>query len=102
MEDVTIPRINGKSKGYGFVKISWAHNAPISIKDTCIYRTGNVIINSHPVYFRELYDEVGTEPQSMETVQATHPSVSTAKAFSATTIGQIQSNAGGYYMYCGY
>ena len=101
VEDVTIPRINGKSKGYGFVKISWAHNAPISIKDTCIYRTGNVIINSRPVYFRELYDEVGTEPQSMETVQATHPSVSTAKAFSATTISQIQQLSRGYYMYCG-
>jgi hypothetical protein len=75
VEDVTIPRLNGKSLGYGFVKISWAYNAPISMKDTCIYRTGNVFVNSRPIYFRELNDKAGTSSSR----------AAKARALSATT-----------------
>ena len=75
VEDVTIPRLNGKSLGYGFVKISWAYNAPISMKDTCIYRTGNVFVNSRPIYFRELNDKAGTSSSR----------AANARALSATT-----------------
>jgi len=75
VEDVTIPRLNGRSLGYGFVKISWAYNAPISMKDTCIYRTGNVFVNSRPIYFRELNDKAGTSSSR----------AAKARALSATT-----------------
>ena len=75
VEDVTIPRINGKSTGYGFVKISWAYNALITMKDNCIYRTGNVFVNSRPIYFRELNDKTGTSSSR----------AANARALSATT-----------------
>ena len=82
VEDVTIPRINGKSTGYGFVKISWAYNAPITMKDTCIYRTGNVFVNSRPIYFRELNDKAETS--------STKAATSALKTSATTTTGGMR------------
>ena len=56
VEEVTIPRVNGRSK-YGFIGISWAHRAPVQILDLCIIHSGMIQVNSRPIYLRELRDE---------------------------------------------
>ena len=53
VEEVTIPRVNGRSK-YGFIGISWAHRAPVQILDLCIIHSGMIQVNSRPIYLREL------------------------------------------------
>ena len=53
VENITIPRVQGKSK-YGFIEISWAHRAPVNIKDLCIVHSGMIQVNSRPIYFRKL------------------------------------------------
>ncbi len=84
VEDVTIPWINGKSTGYGFVKISWAYNAPITMKDTCIYRTGNVFVNSRPIYFSELNDKAETS-----STKAATRALKISATWTATTGGML-------------
>jgi hypothetical protein len=56
VEEVTIPRVNGRSK-YGFIEISWAHRAPVQILDLCIIHSGMIQVNSRPIYLRELRDK---------------------------------------------
>ena len=56
VEEVTIPRVNGRSK-YGFIEISWAHCAPVQILDLCIIHSGMIQVNSRSIYLRELWDK---------------------------------------------
>lgn len=60
VENVTIPRVNGKSK-YGFIKLSWPRCVPLNLPDVCIRRSGMIQVNSRPIYFRELRDKVNKQ-----------------------------------------
>jgi flagellar biosynthesis chaperone FliJ len=53
VENITIPRVNGRSK-YGFIEISWAHCVPLKLADLCIKNSGMIQVNSRRIYFREL------------------------------------------------
>ena len=53
VEKITIPKVQGHSK-YGFIKISWAHRAPVKTIDLCIMHSGMIQVNSRPIYLREL------------------------------------------------
>ena len=44
VENITIPRVNGLSK-YGFIGISWAHQAPLKPVDLCITFSGRIKLN---------------------------------------------------------
>ena len=55
VENITIPRVNGKSM-YGFFEFSWPEAAPVEVSDICTLFTG-LEVNSRPVYFRELRDK---------------------------------------------
>ncbi len=79
---VTIPQRNGRSLGYVFIKLSWAVGAPVKMSDICVTHSDMIFVNSCPIYFRELYDKVGT---------TTPPRESMAKVLKATTTTQSTS-----------
>ena len=56
VEEITIPRVNGRSK-YGFIKISWAYLAPVKTINLCIMYSEMIQVNSRPIYLRELRDK---------------------------------------------
>ncbi len=53
VDNITIPRVDGRSK-YGFIEISWANHAPVKLADLCIKNPGMIQVNSRPIYFCEL------------------------------------------------
>ncbi len=64
IEDITIPRVNGRSL-YGFIDISWAHGAPMQESDLCsvvctVCNSGEFQVNGRLIYFRPLRDNDGS------------------------------------------
>jgi hypothetical protein len=56
VDNVTIPRVNGRSV-YGFIDISWAHDVLIEQSDICtMHNSGKSQVNGRPIYFRPLRD----------------------------------------------
>jgi hypothetical protein len=53
VENITIPRMNGKSM-YGSIEFSWAQAAPVEVSDICTMYSGRMEVKSQQIYFREL------------------------------------------------
>ncbi len=68
VEKVTIPQRNGRSLGYAFIKLSWTVGAPVKMSDICVTHSAMMFVNSRPIYFRELYDKVGTTTPPLESM----------------------------------
>jgi hypothetical protein len=79
VEKVTLPQRNGRSMGYAFIESSWAVGAPVAMSDICVTHSAMIFVNSRSIYFRELYDKVGT---------TTPPREPTVKVLKATTTTQ--------------
>ncbi len=54
VDDITIPRVNGRSL-YGFIDISWVRGVLMKESDVCtVCNNGRLKVNSRLIYFREL------------------------------------------------
>ncbi len=61
VEDVAIPRKDGRSCGYAFVNLSWDNASDINPFDICKLYSGMLDVNSRPIYFRELDSKNDTQ-----------------------------------------
>ena len=63
VEKVTIPKENGRPRGFAFkfVDLSWAADAQVKMIDICIAQSGMIFVNSRPIYRRELDCEADSE-----------------------------------------
>jgi hypothetical protein len=61
VEKVTIPHENGRPRGFAFVDLSWAADAPVKMIDICIAQSAMIFVNSRPIYLRELDGEADSE-----------------------------------------
>ena len=61
VEKVTIPQENGRPRGFAFVDLSWAADAPVKMIDICIAQSAMIFVNSRPIYLRELDGEADSE-----------------------------------------
>ena len=49
---------HGRSKGYGFITLSWAREAEVVPADICKLYSGMIQVKSRRLYFQELHDDV--------------------------------------------
>jgi len=61
VEKVTIPQENGRPRGFAFVDLSWAADAPVKMIDICIAQSGMIFVNSRPIYLRGLDSKANSE-----------------------------------------
>ena len=54
VENVVIPRKDGRSRGYAFVNLSWAKASDVDPSDICTIFSGMLYVKSRPICFREL------------------------------------------------
>ena len=96
VEKVTIPQENGRPRGFAFVDLSWAADAPVKVIDICIAQSGMIFVNSRPIYLRELDGETDSESsdQSMGSPCAANSESSdqsTAPRYSGYTTEQLNA-----------
>lgn len=58
VNEMTIANHQGRSKGYGFVTLSWAQEAEVDPGDICKLHSGMIQVKSRRLYFQELRDDV--------------------------------------------
>ena len=58
VNEMTIANHQGRSKGYGFVTLSWAREAEVDPGDICKLHSGMIQVKSRRLYFQELRDDV--------------------------------------------
>ena len=61
VEKVTIPQRNGRTRGFAFVDLPWAAEAPVKMIDICVAQSAMISVNSRPIYLRELDGEADSE-----------------------------------------
>ncbi len=54
VENVVIPRKDGRSRGYAFVTLSWAQASKVDQSDICTFYSGKFYVKSRQIYLREL------------------------------------------------
>jgi hypothetical protein len=54
IEDVVIPRRDGRSRCYAFVTLSWAKASKVDPSDICTFYSGTLYVKSQQIYLREL------------------------------------------------
>jgi len=54
VENVVIPRKDGRSCGYAFVTLSWAQASKVDPSDICTFYSGRFYVKSRQIYLREL------------------------------------------------
>jgi hypothetical protein len=54
VENVVIPRKDGRSRGYAFVTLSWAQASKVDPSDICTFYSGMLYVKSRQIYLREL------------------------------------------------
>ena len=54
VEDVVMPRKEGRSHGYAFVTLSWAQASEVDPSDICTFYSGKFYVKSRQIYLREL------------------------------------------------
>ena len=54
VENVVIPRKDGRSRGYAFVTLSWAKASEVDPSDICTIYSGMLYVKSRQIYLREL------------------------------------------------
>ena len=85
LEKTDLPDNDGKSRGYGFVTLSWAEAANVNPSDICKLYSGMIDASSRYVYFQQIRndDNPGAstkEREQAKTVQsAPHPSLFPAR-----------------------
>ena len=87
VHELTIANHHGRSKGYGFVTLSWAREAEVDPADICKLYSGMIQVKSRRLYFQELRDDVADKEHE--------------KAYAASS-GIPQEPAGsGFYIHVG-
>ncbi len=61
VEKVTIPQGNGRSRGFAFVDLSWAADAPVDMLDINVTNSAMIFVNYRPIYLRELDSNANSE-----------------------------------------
>ncbi len=61
VEKITIPQGNGRPRGFAFVDLSWAADAPVKMFDICVTHSAMIFVNSRPIYLRELDSKANSE-----------------------------------------
>ena len=54
LDKTDLPENNGKSRGYGFVTLSWAKAADVKPSDICKIYSGMIDASSRYIYFQQL------------------------------------------------
>ena len=76
VENVTIPQRNGRSRGFGFINLSWAAEAPVTMFDICVAQSAMIFVHSRPIYLRE----VDSKANSASSDQSMAPPYTVAEA----------------------
>ena len=58
VHELTLANHHGRSKGYGFITLSWAREAEVVPADICKLYSGMIQVKSRRLYFQELHDDV--------------------------------------------
>ena len=67
IENVSIPPGKGdRNRGYGFITLSWARDAPVDPADICIHLSGRIRVNSRRIYLCETNDTNSTSPAASD------------------------------------
>ena len=53
LEEVVIPKKDGRSRGYAFITLSWATASNVDTSDICKIYSGMINVNSREIYLRE-------------------------------------------------
>jgi hypothetical protein len=54
VEDIVIPRKDGRSRSYAFVTLPWAKASKVDPSDICTFYLGMLYVKSRQIYLREL------------------------------------------------
>ena len=58
VNELTIANDHGRSKGYGFITLSWAQEAEVDPADICKLYSGMIQVKSRRLYLQELREDV--------------------------------------------
>ncbi len=58
VNELTIINYHGRSKGYGFIALSWAREAQVDPADLCKLYSGMIQVKSRRLYFQELRNDI--------------------------------------------
>ena len=81
INELTIANHHGRSKGYGFITLSWVREAEVDPADICKLYSGMIQVKSRRLYLQELREDIADQKHE--------------KAYT-TSIGVQQDCAGGH------